>query len=90
MNNYKLMNTSVKLIPFGSSSQNYFISVKDALNVLLETEELFANAMFYVIKNNVTNIISGDLAIRLGLLTLHNKTTSKVNIHKLFLQITSF
>ena len=90
MNNYKLMNTSVKLIQFGSSSQNYFITVKGALNVLLETGERFANAMFYVIKNNVANIISGDLAIQLGLLTLHNKTPSKVNIHKLFLQINSF
>ena len=90
MNNYKLMNTSVKLILFGSSSKNYFITVKGALNVLLETEERFANAMFYVIKNNVANIISGDLAIQLGLLTLHNKTPSKVNIHKLFLQINSF
>ena len=35
--------------------------------------------MLYVIKSNVTNIISGDLAIQLGLLTLHNKMTSKVN-----------
>ena len=77
MNNYKLKKSSVKLI--GSSSQNSFISVKDALSVLLETEEPFANAMFYVIKNNVTNIISGDLAIQLSLLTLHNKTTSKAN-----------
>ena len=34
--------------------------------------------MFYVIKDKVTNIISGDLAIQLGLLTLHNKATSKV------------
>ena len=32
--------------------------------------------MFYVIKDNVSNIISGDLAIQLGLLTLHNKMTS--------------
>ena len=63
MNNYKLKKTSVKLI--GSSSQNSFISVKDALSVLLETEEHFANAMFYVIKYNITNIISGDLAIQL-------------------------
>ena len=62
MNNYKLKKTSVKLI--GSSSQNSFISIKDALSVLLETEEHFANAMFYVIKYNVTNIISGDLAIQ--------------------------
>ena len=50
MNNYKLKKTSVKLIPFGSSSQNYFISVTDALSLLLETEEHFANAVFYVIK----------------------------------------
>ena len=74
MNNYKRKKTSVDL-----SSQNSFISVKDALSVLLETEEHFANAIFYVIKNNVTNIISGDLAIQFGLLTLQNKTTSKVN-----------
>ena len=53
MNNYKLKKTSIKLIPFGSSSQNSFISVKGALSVLPETEEHFANAMFYVIKNNV-------------------------------------
>ena len=79
LNMNKLKKTSVKLIPFRSSSQNYFISVKDALSVLLETEEHFANAMFYVIKNNVTNVIRGDLAIHLGLLTLSNKMTSKVN-----------
>ena len=47
--------------------------------VLLEREENFANAIFYVIKNKVTNIISEDLTIQLGLLTLHNKTTYKVN-----------
>ena len=35
--------------------------------------------LFYIINDNVTNIISGDLAIQLGLLTLHYKTTSKVN-----------
>ena len=35
--------------------------------------------MFYVIKNNVTDITSEDLAIQLRLLTLHNKATSKVN-----------
>ena len=34
MNNYKLKKTSVKLIPFGSNSQNYFISVKGVLRVL--------------------------------------------------------
>ena len=34
--------------------------------------------MFYVIKNKVRNIISGDLAIQLGLLTLRSKATSKV------------
>ena len=33
----------------------------------------------YVIKDNVTNIISGDLAIQLGLLTLNNKAACKVN-----------
>ena len=32
--------------------------------------------MFYVIKDNVTNIISRDLAVQLRLLTLHNKMTS--------------
>ena len=42
MNNYKLKKTCVKLIPFGSNSQNSFISVKGALSVLLETEEHFA------------------------------------------------
>ena len=73
----KLKKTSVKLIPFGSHSQNSFITVKGALSVLLKTEDhFFANAMFYVIKDNVTNIINGDLAIQLGLLTLHNKMTS--------------
>ena len=66
LNNYKLKKTSVKLIPFGSNSQNSFISVKGVFRVLLETEEHFANAMFYVIKDNVTNIIGGDLAIQLG------------------------
>ena len=50
VNNYKLKKTSVKLIPFGSNSQNSFISVKCALSVLPETEKHFANAMFYVIK----------------------------------------
>ena len=39
----------------------------------------YPNGLFYVIKDNVTNIISGDLAIHLELLTLYNKTTSKVN-----------
>ena len=77
MNNYKLKKTSVKLIPFRSGSQNSFISVKGTLSVLLATEEHFANAMFYIVKNNI-NIISRDLAIQLGLLKLH-KTISKVN-----------
>ena len=77
MNNFKLKKTSIKVIPFGSASQNYFISVKDALSVLLETEEHFANVLFYVIKDNVTNIISRDLAIQLRLLTL--KFKSKIN-----------
>ena len=78
MNNYKLKKISVKLIPFRSGSQNSFISVKGTLSVLLATEEHFANAMFYIVKNNITNIISRDLAIQLGLLKLH-KTISKVN-----------
>ena len=56
MDNYKLKKTSVQLISFRSSSQNSFIGVKGALSVLLETEEHFGNAMFYVIENNVTNI----------------------------------
>ena len=30
-------------------------------------------------KDNVTNMISGDLAFQLGLLTLHNETICKVN-----------
>ena len=47
MNNCKLKKTSFKLIPFGSSSQNSFISVKGTLSVLLKTEEHFSNAMFY-------------------------------------------
>ena len=65
-----------------STRRNSFISVKGTLSVLLETEEHFAKAMFYVIKGSITNIISGDLAVQLGLLTLHNKT-SKVNAHTL-------
>ena len=77
MNNYKLKKTS-KLIPFRSGSQNSFISVKSTLSILLATEEHFANAMFYIMKNNITNIISRDLDIQLGLLKLH-KTTSKNN-----------
>ena len=78
MNNYKLKKTSVKLIPFRSGSQNSFTSVKGTLSILLATEEHFANAMFYIMKNNITNIISRDLDIQLGLLKLH-KTTSKNN-----------
>ena len=50
MNNYKLKKTSIKLIPFGSTSQNSFISVKGALSILLDTEEHFANAMFILLK----------------------------------------
>ena len=61
------------------TSQNSFISVKGTLNGLLETEEYFAKAVFYVIEGNETNIISRDLAIQLVLLTLHNKATSEVN-----------
>ena len=61
------------------TSQNSFVSVKGALNGLLETEEYFAKAVFYVIEGNETNIISRDLAIQLVLLTLHNKATSEVN-----------
>ena len=49
------------------------------MSVLLKTEKHFANAIFYVVEDNLTNIISGDLAIQLGFLTLHNKATSKVN-----------
>ena len=79
MKNHKLKKTSVKLIPFGSRSQNSFISVKGALSVLLETEEHFADAIFYAVRNNITNIINGNLAIQLGILTLHNKATSKFN-----------
>ena len=66
------------------TSQNSFISVKGALNGLLETEEYFAKAVFYVIEGNETNIISRDLAIQLVLLTLHNKATSEVNSQALF------
>ena len=74
----KLKKTSVKLIPFGSHSQNFFITVKGALSVLLKTENHFFCKCYvlYVIKDNVTNIISRDLAVQLGLLTLHNKMTS--------------
>ena len=82
MNNYKLKKTSIKLIPFGSTSQNSFISVKGALSILLDTDILlgtFCKCYVYFIEGNVTDIISGDLAIQLGLLTLHNKATSKVN-----------
>ena len=50
MNNYKLKKTSVKLIPFGSNSENSFTSVKGVLSVLLETKEHFANAMFMLLK----------------------------------------
>ena len=78
MNNHKLKKNSIKLIPFGSRSQNSFISVKGTLSVLQETKEHFANAMFYVVKNYVANVISGDLAVQLGLLTLHNKMISKI------------
>ena len=62
MNNYKLKKTSIKLIPFGSTIQNSFTGVKDPVCVLLKTEKHFANAMFYVTKDNVTNIIR-DLEI---------------------------
>ena len=79
MNNYKLKKTFIKLITFGSTSQNSLISVKGTLSILLETEENFVNALFYVNEGNVTNIITRDLAIQLGLLTLHKKATSKVN-----------
>ena len=80
MNNYKLKKTSIKLLPFGSTSQNLFIRLKGALSVLPETEKHLLNATFYAIKDNVTDIISGNLAIQLGLLTLHNKATSKFNL----------
>ena len=50
MNNYKLKKTSIKLIPFGSTSQNSFISAKGALSILLDTEEHFANVMFILLK----------------------------------------
>ena len=45
-NNYKLKKTFIKLVPFGSTSQNVFVSVKGALCVLLEAEENFGNAIF--------------------------------------------
>ena len=78
MNNHKLKKNSIKLVPSGSRSQNSFISVKGTLSVLQEAKEHFANAMFYVVKNNVANVISGDLAVQLGSLTLHNKMISKI------------
>ena len=43
----------------------------------------------YVMKNNVANIISGDLVTQLRLLILHNKQHLQL-IHQLFLQITLF
>ena len=39
--------------------------------------------LYFVIEGNVRNIISGDLAIQLGLLTLHNKATSQAISHAL-------
>ena len=53
------------------------------MSVLLKTEKDFSNSIFYVIEDNLTNIISGDLTIQLGFLTLHNKATSKVNFQAL-------
>ena len=50
MNNYKLKKTYVKLIPFGSTGQNFFISVKSGLRVLLETEEHLEMLYFVLLK----------------------------------------
>ena len=50
MNNYKLKKTFIKLITFGSTSQNSLISVKGTLSILLETEENFVNALFMLMK----------------------------------------
>ena len=80
MNNHKLKKNSIKLIP---RSQNSFISVRGTLSVLQETKEHFANAMFYVVKNNVANIISGDLAVQLRLLELDHKAISKIYLQTL-------
>ena len=78
MDNHKQQKISVKLIPFGSSSQKLFYKCKG--------KERFARnrGTFYVIKNNVTIIISGDFPIQLVLLTLHNKTSSKGNSQALY------
>ena len=50
MNNDKLKKTFIKLITFGSTSQNSLISVKGTLSILLETEENFVNALFMLMK----------------------------------------
>ena len=50
MNNYKLKKTFIKLITFGSTSQNSLISVKGTLSILVETVENFVNALFMLMK----------------------------------------
>ena len=50
MNNDKLKKTFIKLITFGSTSQNSLISVKGTLSILLETVENFVNALFMLMK----------------------------------------
>ena len=67
----RLKKSKVALITYGANEQNSNIHTLGIIHCLAESNNRFAEAEFFVVNTKATNLIGGNLALQLNLLTLH-------------------
>ena len=73
---YKLNKSKVSLIPYGAQASDTYLRALGTINCLVESNSRYAQDEFFIVNANASNLIGGDLALRLNLVTLHvNRVT---------------
>ena len=68
---FQLQKTKVKLVPYGAQENTNNLKVLGKLICLLESKHKLTEAEFFIVDTNSDNIIGGNLALDLNLLSLH-------------------
>ena len=75
---HDLKKSNVCLVPYGASAKNTTLKSLGIINCLAESNTRFAYNEFFVVNTNSPNLIGGNLAIQLGLLSINVQQVNKI------------
>ena len=73
----RLSKTDIKVVTYGTDKPS--LKIKGVAEVFMETKQKYKHAKVYVIETNHKNLLSGETAVQLGLLTLNIHSVLEIN-----------